>query len=597
MSSEKQFITDLFKRYYGRLTVVFLLNLLAVLLTIMVFLMIEPFCQLLFKGTIESLSPISSFFFASFLPYLSFSSRSNTIILLLVAALLVYLLKTGFSYLAQWVMASVRSDLLFQYRNRLYDKILNLPLGFFLRQRSGDVVSRAVSDTQEIEHTILASLKSFMTEPVTALFFIVSLFLISPKLTLWALLMLPFAFFLIAGISSVLRKNARTSKQRLGSILSHVEETLAGLRVIIGLNAQDNAKRVFDNLNEEFTQLQTKIYRRTDLASPLSEFLGVSIVMIILVIGGRMVLSGDSLLTAELFITYIALFSQVITPLKNISTAMANYRRGLSTLDRLQEILEADDEGVSFSHPAPLPPFSQAIEIENLSFAYDQQEVIRNVSFTIGKGEMVALVGQSGVGKTTLTDLLERFYDPTRGTIRLDGVDVRTYDLKEYRALFALVSQDVVLFNDTLYNNIAMGIETTEQEVMEAVRVANMETFVRALPDGLQHRLEDRGLNLSGGQRQRISIARAVLRNRPIIILDEATSAMDTESEMLVQQALDRMVRSRTVVAVAHRLSTIQRADKIIVLDRGEVVEQGTHESLLAQEGLYSKLVKLQNFS
>lgn len=470
-------------------------------------------------------------------------------------------------------------------------------MGFFSKQKNGDVISRAISDTQEIEHTILSALKSFMTDPITALFFVIFLFVISPRLTLYALLLIPVSFLLIGYVTAALKKDARTAKNRLGSLISHVEETLSGLRVIKGFNAQDNAERVFFDLNDSFTNTQIKIYRRTDLASPLSEFLGVAVVMIILIIGGFMVLSGNQNLTAELFITYIALFTQIITPIKDLSTAFSNYKRGQASLDRIHEILDADESIKNPANPVPISSFQDSISFDHLTFAYDKSDVLHDVSFDIMKGQTVALVGQSGSGKTTLADLLERFYDPSSGSVLFDGVDIRNYDLNDYRALFSLVSQDVILFNDTLYNNITMGLSATEDDVLQAVKVANILDFVTSLPDGLQHQLSDRGLNLSGGQRQRISIARAVLRNTPIIILDEATSAMDTESEHLVQQALDNVVKDRTVLVIAHRLSTIQNADKIIVLDAGRVVEQGTHEELVNMGGIYNNLIKIQNFN
>lgn len=576
---------------------VFFFNLLSVLLTLLVFLMIEPFAKLLFRGSLQDLSPISSFFLGFVQPYLDVASLGSCISTLVLIAIVVYFLKTGFAYLAQWVMASVRSDLLFQYRNKLYHKILILPLGFFSKQKNGDVISRAISDTQEIEHTILSALKSFMTDPITALFFVIFLFVISPRLTLYALLLIPVSFLLIGYVTAALKKDARTAKNRLGSLISHVEETLSGLRVIKGFNAQDNAERVFFDLNDSFTNTQIKIYRRTDLASPLSEFLGVAVVMIILIIGGFMVLSGNQNLTAELFITYIALFTQIITPIKDLSTAFSNYKRGQASLDRIHEILDADESIKNPANPVPITSFQDSISFDHLTFAYDKSDVLHDVSFDIKKGQTVALVGQSGSGKTTLADLLERFYDPSSGSVLFDGVDIRNYDLNDYRALFSLVSQDVILFNDTLYNNITMGLSATEDEVLQAVKVANILDFVTSLPDGLQHQLSDRGLNLSGGQRQRISIARAVLRNTPIIILDEATSAMDTESEHLVQQALDNVVKDRTVLVIAHRLSTIQNADKIIVLDAGRVVEQGTHEELVNMGGIYNNLIKIQNFN
>ena len=351
----------------------------------------------------------------------------------------------------------------------------------------------------------------------------------------------------------------------------------------------------FQKFNDKYSDTQTRIFRRVDLASPLSEFLGVCIVMVVLVVGGTMVLSPNSAFSPELFITYVAIFPQLITPIGNFSTAFSNYKRGQAALDRLNEVLEADEVILQPEHPVAVDSFNDALTIRDLSFAYADAEVLSDVNFQIGKGKMVALVGPSGSGKTTLVDLLERFYDPTSGSVELDGVDIRRYDIAQYRSLFALVSQDVVLFNATLFNNITLGFPATEEEVMRAVRVAHIDDFVNSLEDGLQHRLSDRGLNLSGGQRQRISIARAVLRNTPILILDEATSAMDTESEHQVQQALDEAMRNRTVIVIAHRLSTIQRADDIVVLSGGRVVERGTHEELMKMEGTYYHYIQIQN--
>lgn len=559
--------------------------------------MIEPFCKLLFRGSLDDLSPISTFFLNTFLPNLNATNLGSCVSLLVFCAILVYFLKTSFAYLAQWVMASVRSNLLFDYRNRLYHKLLRLPLGFFSNQKNGDMISRAISDTQEIEHTSLSALKSFMTDPVSIIFFIIFLLMISPRLTLYAVLLLPLSFVLIGYLTAALKRDARTAKIRLGSLVAHVEETLSGLRVVKAFNAQSNAECLFFALNDQFTNTQIKIYRRTDLASPLSEFLGVAVVMAVLIIGGFMVLSQNQDLTAELFITYIALFTQIITPIKDLSTAFSNYKRGQASLERINDILDADETIKSPSNPIPLSGFNDSIAFEHLSFAYDKVEVLHDVDFTIAKGQVVALVGSSGSGKSTLADLLERFYDPNSGSVKLDGIDIRNYDLEAYRSLFSLVSQDVVLFNDTLYNNITMGLQASEDEVMKAVEVANIKDFVFSLPDGLHYQLSDRGLNLSGGQRQRISIARAVLRNTPIIILDEATSAMDTESEHLVQQALDNVVKDRTVLVIAHRLSTIQNADKIVVLDSGVIVEQGTHSQLVEMNGIYNYLIKIQNFN
>ena len=592
-----RFIIYLLKCYWMRLLTVFFLNAVAVLLSVFIFMMIEPFAQLLFRGSIENLSPVSAFLVRLLQNFYNLQAASVSIAILVLVAVLLFLLKNLFSYLAQFVMASVRSHLIFSLRNQLYAKIVSLPLGFFSAQKRGDVVSRSVNDTQEVEFTILASLKLFMTEPITAGIFLTALFYLSVRLTLYALLILPLTFLVIGRIAASLKKNARTLKQRLGSILAHVEESVAGLRIIKSSNAQKMAEGVFHRLNDDFTRTQTKLYRKVDLASPLSEFLGVSIVMVILIIGGHLVLSTQTTLTAELFITYIALFTQIINPLKNISTAFSNYKRGQAALERVCDVLNAEDNIQSVENPIQVRDFSSAIEFQHVCFSYNEKNVLNDVSFRIDKGQIVALVGQSGAGKTTVVDLLERFYDVQNGSILLDGTDIRSFDVPQYRNLFSMVSQDVVLFNDTLYNNIVMGLkDVSETEVYQALKTANLDDFVSSLPGGLQYHLSDRGMNLSGGQRQRISIARAVLRDAPILILDEATSAMDTESERLVQDALDKVMANRTVLMVAHRLSTVMHSDNIVVLEAGRVVEQGNYEQLLQADGLFQKLVLIQQF-
>lgn len=597
MNRKTNFLFYLLRRYAWRLLLVFLFNIISVLLSICVFMMIEPFCRVLFGGGLDHLSPISAFFVSFISRVVDLQALGQSVMALISLAILLYLFKNLFSYASQWVMASMRSDLLFTLRNQLYGKILHLPLGYFSQQKRGDVVSRAVNDTHEIEFTILNSLKTFLVEPITVIFYLAVLFYISVRLTLYSILLLPITFVLIGFLSRSLRRDAKTSKQRLGSLLSHVEETLAGLRIIKGFNAQQNAQQVFDRLNKQFSDKQRYIYRKIDIASPFSEFLGVSIVMVVLVIGGMLVLSPTPTLSAELFITYIALFSQIINPVKNISTAIANYKRGLSALDRMNEILSSENEPDYCGTVPSKVSFQHSILFDHVTFSYEDKPVLSDILFEIPKGSTVALVGQSGAGKTTLADMLLRFYVPDKGSIRMDGVDICQFDLHAYRSQFSLVSQDVVLFHDTIYNNIVMGMEgVSEQDVVEATKVANIYDFISTLPDGLQHNLGDRGLNLSGGQRQRISIARAVLHNTPVLILDEATSAMDTESERAVQGALDNVMKNRTVLVIAHRLSTIRQADMILVLDQGRVVEKGRHEELENLGGLYSKLLKIQEF-
>ncbi len=583
------------KRYWSKLAAIFLLNLASVILSVFVFMMIEPFTRLLFRGDLSGLSPISSLFVDRLSNIVSLDNFRYSMFFLVACAIVIYLFKNIFGYASQWFLASVRSDLVCHIRNRLFDKILALPIGYFSQQKRGDIVSRAVNDAQEIEFTTLASIKSFVMDPLAVLLYLSVLLYINTPLTLCILFFLPCIFLIIGRISHSLRKESKTSKQRLGALLSAVEETLSGMRIIKGFNAQAQAEKNFSMLNERFTQNQKRVYRKADLSSPLSEFLGVTTVMVVLIIGGRMVLSPAPVLTAELFIAYIALFTQVITPLKNISAAIANYKRGQSAMDRIVEVLDADEVILTSRNPLPVTTFQRDIVFDNVSFSYGNDPVITQFDLTVNKGDTVALIGPSGAGKTTIVDLLERFYDPSSGSILIDGVDIRRYDLSQYRRLFSLVSQDVVLFNDTIYNNIVLGAHgITEADVVEALKAANIYEFVATLPDGLQHRLSDRGTNLSGGQRQRLSIARAVLRNSPILILDEATSAMDTETEKEIQKALDSLAANRTVVAVAHRLSTIQNADSIIVIDKGRIIETGNHETLMKTDSYYKKIISIQ---
>lgn len=506
------------------------------------------------------------------------------------------LLSNVFRYLTARLIERFKVKMVGKLRQAVFDSTLDLHLGFFSSERKGNLISRIVTDVQEVESSVANSFSAAFKELFTLISFLYVLFKISVTLSLFSFLVIPISGAFIAVIVRKMRKEARDGQNRLSGLISLMDEVFGGMRVVKGFNAESFIRRKFQAENEGYQKsIKSMAYKR-EMSSPFSEFMGVSVVALILLFGGQMVLSGESDLSAEQFITYIAIFSQVMRPAKEIANAFSNTQRGIAAGERVLELLDTKNVIQEKENPAILGDFRDQIEVKNVSFEYDRNaRVLHDISFRIPKGKTIALVGSSGGGKSTIADLIPRFYDPVEGAITIDGHDLRDLSITSLRDQMGIVTQESILFNDTIYNNIVFGAQASEEDVIRAAKIANAHQFIMQQPNGYQTEIGERGTKLSGGQRQRISIARAILRNPPILILDEATSALDTESEKLVQDALTRLMANRTVLVIAHRLSTIQHADEILVIDQGRIIERGTHNQLLEnQDGFYRKLTLLQ---
>ena len=514
---------------------------------------------------------------------------------------IMFFLKNLTRYLAMYFLVPIRNGVVRDIRRDVYHKILSLPIGYFTDERKGDMMARMNNDVQEVEWGIMNSLEAAFREPLNIIVFLITMFTMSSELTTFVLVLLPIAGLIIGRIGKSLKKKSIQAQEKMGELLSNIEETLGGLRIIHAFTAEKSASKKFGGLNNQHYGLMNKIGRRRDLASPVSEFLGTVVMTVVMYFGGLLVLGSETKLEPSEFIAFIAIFSQVITPAKSLTTAWYNIQKGLASSERIYKILDAEVLVKDPEHPAEAKPFSDKIHFDGISFSYikeDGKSVLKNISLEIPKGKTVALVGQSGSGKTTLADMLPRYYDVDSGKITIDGVNIKDMRVSDLRGLMGIVTQESILFNDTVFNNIAFGMENaTEEDVIAAAKIANANDFISAMSDGYQTSIGDRGSKLSGGQRQRLSIARAVLKNPPILILDEATSALDTESERLVQEALINLMKQRTTLVIAHRLSTIVHADEIIVMQSGEIVERGTHQELLNKNGYYKRLFDLQTFS
>lgn len=532
--------------------------------------------------------------------------RGASVVLFWLGLFLVFMtgLKCGTSWLANYFMVPIRTGVLRDLRQQLYNKVLSLPMGYFTEARRGDIISRMTNDVGEVEGSIMSALDILFKDPIMIIVYLTTLLLISWQLTLFVLLLMPIAVFFIGRIGRSLKKASTKGQEQNAEILSSIDETLLGLRVVKGFNAQDKLRVRFTNLINATRATFNRINRRYYLAHPLSEFLGTALIAIILWYGGLLILSDNSTIDASTFIYYLVIFYSIINPSKDLSKAAYGIRRGMASLERIDAVLDTSSNILEPADPHPLRQFQTEIRFEHVHFGYQpDREVLTDIDLVIPKGKTVALVGQSGSGKTTLTDLVPRFYDPQQGCISLDGTDIKRFATRDLRDLMGIVCQEPILFNDTVYNNITFGVDTSQpapngmswdEAVEQAAKIANAHEFVAAMPEGYQTVIGDRGSRLSGGQRQRLSIARAVLKNPPILILDEATSALDSESERLVQEALEHLMTQRTTLVVAHRLSTIKHADLICVVHEGRIVERGTHEQLIALNGYYTKLVQMQ---
>ena len=595
--------------YAGNIVLSVLFNFLTAFFTLFSFAFIIPILQMLFglgstdytfmpwgSASLKEVAVNNFYWYVA--EMVRADGASRTLAMLCLTLVVMTLLKVSTGYLSEFFTIPMQNGVMRDIRREMYDKIVTLPIGFFTNERKGDIMARMSGDVQEVQTSVMASLFSIIKYPIMIVACLGMMLVISWQLTIFVFIMLPIFGFVMGAVGKKLKEKSMKAQDKWGDILSNVEETIGGLRVVKAFNAEKVMERRFDSQTEDLYRINNAVLRRTTMAHPMSEFLGTTAVAIILWFGGSLILTDRSSIDAASFIYYMVMFYSIINPAKEISKVSYLIRKGMAAKERIDKILDAENPIHDPARPVALPVDSGRSEVafRNVTFSYDgERDVLRDINLTVRPGETVAIVGQSGSGKSTLVDLIPRFWDVEKGSVTVDGIDVKDLRVKDLRGLMGNVSQEAILFNDTIYNNIAFGTpDATPERVEEAARVANAHDFIMATPDGYQTVIGDRGCRLSGGQRQRISIARAILKDPAILILDEATSALDTESERLVQEALEKLMKGRTTIVIAHRLSTIANADRICVLKEGAIVEEGTHDRLIAKGGLYRHLVDMQ---
>jgi subfamily B ATP-binding cassette protein MsbA len=584
------------KDYKSKIALYFLCIILSILFSIVSFGMLSPFFKLIFKQE----TPQTANKAAGNLTDVVFNQIKDmqplaALALICIIIIIAILLKNVFLYFSFYILNPLKNKIVNTLRSELFYKILQLPIGYFTEKRKGDLISRTTNDVYEVEGSLVGALEGWVRDPLTILINFAVLFYISPLLTAAILVCIPAIGFILGRISRSLKRQSNEAAVKNGESLSVLDETLNGLRVIKAFNIESLLKNRFNKINDELLDAKNKISRRRDMASPVSEVLGVIVFVGILWFGGQLVLGKKIPLDASDFLTYLALFYNIINPVKSLSTSFSNMQKGTAAIERIEEVLKTHVTVDDNPTGKQLSSFNNSIEFRKATFAYDDAVILDNIDLIVEKGKTIALVGSSGAGKSTLADLVPRFHDVTGGEVLIDGINIKDYSLHSVRSLMSIVTQEPILFNDTIANNIRLGKENaTEEEIIEAAKIANAHNFIVQKEQGYETNIGDRGSKLSGGERQRLTIARALIKNPPILILDEATSSLDTESERLVQDAINNMMQNRTSIVIAHRLSTIRHADEIIVLQKGKIVERGTHEQLLEQNGFYRKLVEMQ---